>query len=102
MSVSFPRAGFLALVMVVALAFGVPFDAARGELLARVPAAREMAVCGDRLFVGTKGSSVYAVSLPGGRARRVASGFSNANGVACSRGRLFVASRSSITSYNFV
>lgn len=47
MSVSFPRAGFLALVMVVALAFGVPFDAARGELLARVPAAREMAVCGD-------------------------------------------------------
>ncbi|RVJ54219.1 sorbosone dehydrogenase family protein, partial [Sinorhizobium meliloti] len=69
MSVSFPRAGFLALVMVVALAFGVPFDAARGELLARVPAAREMAVCGDTLFVGTKGSSVYAVSLPGGRAR---------------------------------
>lgn len=99
MSVSFPRAGFLALVMVVALAFGVPFDAARGELLARVPAAREMAVCGDRLFVGTKGSSVYAVSLPGGRARRVASGFSNANGVACSRGRLFVASRSSITAF---
>ncbi|MDW9508714.1 sorbosone dehydrogenase family protein [Sinorhizobium meliloti] len=99
MSVSFPRAGFLALVMVVALAFGVPFDAARGELLARVPAAREMAVCGDTLFVGTKGSSVYAVSLPGGRARRVASGFSNANGVACSRGRLFVASRSSITAF---
>ncbi len=99
MSVSFPKAGFLALVSVVALAFGVPLDPARGELLARVPAAREMAVCGDTLFVGTKGSSIYAVSLPGGRARRVASGFSNANGVACSRGRLFVASRSSITAF---
>jgi glucose/arabinose dehydrogenase len=59
-----------------------------------------MAVCGDILFVGTKGSSVYAVPLSGGRARRVASGFSAPNGVACSRGRLFVASRDRITAFD--
>ena len=99
MGVSFPKAGFVALVSAVALACGLTLGTARAELLARVPSAREMAVCGDVLFVGTKGSSVYALSLSGGRARRVASGFSNANGVACSRGRLFVASGNSITAF---
>ncbi|MDK1387701.1 PQQ-dependent sugar dehydrogenase [Sinorhizobium sp. 8-89] len=94
------KAGFLALASVAMLASGLALGPARAELLARVPAAREMAVCGDMLFVGTKGSSVYAVPLSGGRARRVASGFSAANGVACSGGRLFVASRDSITAFD--
>ncbi|MCZ4088957.1 PQQ-dependent sugar dehydrogenase [Sinorhizobium psoraleae] len=94
------KAGFLALASVATLASGLALGPARAELLARVPAAREMAVCGDMLFVGTKGSSVYAVQLSGGRARRVASGFSAANGVACSGGRLFVASRDRITAFD--
>ncbi|QFI69004.1 PQQ-dependent sugar dehydrogenase [Sinorhizobium alkalisoli] len=89
------RTAFLALASVAAFASGE----VRAELFARVPAARAMAVCGDTLFVGTKGSSVYAVPLSGGRARRVASGFSAPNGVACSRGRLFVASRDRITAF---
>ncbi|WP_209606841.1 PQQ-dependent sugar dehydrogenase [Sinorhizobium kostiense] len=92
------RSGFLGLA--ATLAFGFSVGPARAELLARVPAAREMAVCGDILFVGTKGSSVYAVPLAGGRARRVASGFSAPNGVACSRGRLFVASRDRVTAFD--
>lgn len=96
----FPKPAFLALVSLATLVSSLTSNEARAELLARVPAAREMAVCGDMLFVGTKGSSVYAVPLSGGRARRVASGFSNANGVACSSGRLFVASRSSITAFD--
>lgn len=58
-----------------------------------------MAVCGDTLFVGTKGSSVYAVPLSGGRARAVASGFSAPNGVACAGNRLFVGSRDRISSF---
>ncbi|MCA1404337.1 PQQ-dependent sugar dehydrogenase [Ensifer sp. IC3342] len=91
------RMGFLALA---AVASGVALGPARAELLARVPAAREMAVCGDVVFVGTKGSSVYAVPLSGGGARRVASGFSAANGVACTGGRLFVASRDSVTAFD--
>jgi glucose/arabinose dehydrogenase len=96
------RIGFLALASVAAVASGVTLapSAAQAELLARVPAAREMAVCGDILFVGTKGSSVYAVPLSGGRAQRVASGFSAPNGVACSRGRLFVASRDRVTAFD--
>ncbi len=65
MGLSFPKAGFVALVSAVALACGLPLATARAELLARVPSAREMAVCGDILFVGTKGSSVYALSLSG-------------------------------------
>ena len=88
------RIGFLVLASVATL------GPAQAEVLARVPAAREMAVCGDMLFVGTKGSSVYAVPLSGGGARRVASGFSAANGVACSGGRLFVASRDSVTVFD--
>ncbi|ASY66967.1 L-sorbosone dehydrogenase (FAD) (plasmid) [Sinorhizobium sojae CCBAU 05684] len=91
----FVRTAFLALASAAAFAPGP----ARAEVFARVPAAREMAVCGDTLFVGTKGSSVYAVPLSGGRARRVASGFSAPNGVACSRGRLFVASRDRVTAF---
>ncbi len=96
------RIGLLALVSVAAAASGVALapGSARAEVLARVPAAREMAVCGDVLFVGTKRSSVYAVPVSGGRARRVASGFSAPNGVACSRGRLFVASRDRVTAFD--
>jgi glucose/arabinose dehydrogenase len=109
MDVCSPKAGFLsarigllALASVAAAASGVALapGPARAELLARVPAARAMAVCGDVLFVGTKRSSVYAVPLSGGRARRVASGFSAPNGVACSRGRLFVASRDRVTAFD--
>ncbi|CAH2407486.1 PQQ-dependent sugar dehydrogenase [Mesorhizobium ventifaucium] len=96
------RIGLLALVSVAAAASGVALGPgpARAEVLARVPAAREMAVCGDILFVGTKRSSVYAVPVSGGRARRVASGFSAPNGVACSRGRLFVASSDRVTAFD--
>ena len=72
---------------------------AQAEILARVPGAREMAVCGNALFVGTKGSSVYTVPLSGGRARPVAGGFSAPNGVACAGGRLFVASRDRISTF---
>ncbi|PKA45024.1 dehydrogenase [Rhizobium sullae] len=104
MNVFSTKAGFLfariGLLALAAVASGMALGPARAELLARVPAAREMAVCGDTLFVGTKGSSVYAVPLSGGRARPVASGFSAPNGVACSRGRLFVASRNSVTAFN--
>lgn len=109
MDVFSPKAGFLsarirllALVSVAAAGSGVALapGSARAEVLARVPAAREMAVCGDVLFVGTKRSSVYAVPVSGGRARRVASGFSAPNGVACSRGRLFVASRDRVTAFD--
>ncbi|MQW85622.1 sorbosone dehydrogenase family protein [Sinorhizobium saheli] len=91
---------FLALAPIATIACALGLGPARAELLARVPAAREMAVCGDMLFVGTKGSSVYSVPLTGGRARRAASGFSAANGVACAGGRLFVASRSRITAFD--
>lgn len=92
----------LALALTAAAAFGVTLapSAARATLLARVPAAREMAVCGDTLFVGTKGASVYAAPLAGGRARVAASGFSAPNGVACSGGHLFVASRDRITAFD--
>ncbi|MDX8511420.1 PQQ-dependent sugar dehydrogenase [Mesorhizobium captivum] len=107
MDVFSPRTGllsagirFLVFASVATVAFGLDRDLAQAALLARVPAAREMAVCGDMLFVGTKGSSVYALPVSGGRVRRVASGFSAANGVACSGGRLFVASRNSVTAFD--
>lgn len=98
MSVSFPRAGFLALVMVVALAFGVPFDAARGNCS---PACRPRARwrfaathCSSEPRAPRSTPCPYPAAAPGGRLR-----IFNANGVACSRGRLFVASRSSITAF---
>ncbi|MPR11076.1 sorbosone dehydrogenase family protein [Microvirga sp. M8] len=46
---------------------------ARVAVFARVPAARAMAVCGDALYVGTKGNAVYGVPLAGGPAVRAAS-----------------------------
>lgn len=95
------RIGLLTFALSTATAFCAGFaPAARAALLAHVPAAREMAVCGNTLFVGTKGSSVYAVPLAGGRARKVASGLSAPNGVACSHGRLFVASRDKVTAFD--
>lgn len=69
-------------------------------VLARVPAAREMAVCGNTLYVGTLGSAVYAVPIGGGRAKVVAQDFVTPNGVACSGRRLFVASRDRITAFD--
>jgi glucose/arabinose dehydrogenase len=94
--------GLFALAAALAAASGAILApaAAQAALLARVPAAREMAVCGDTLFVGTKGSSVYAVPLAGGQARVAASGFSAPNGVACAGGRLFVASRDRIAAFD--
>jgi glucose/arabinose dehydrogenase len=102
MCVSSLKVGFLALGSLAVAAACLAFTpgSAHAALLARVPAARQMAVCGDILFVGTKGSSVYAVPLSGGRARRVASGFSAPNGVACSGDRLFVASRNRVTAFD--
>jgi glucose/arabinose dehydrogenase len=89
-----------ALASLTATAWGVAPVAAQATLLARVPAAREMAVCGDMLFVGTKGTSVYALPVSGGRAQAVASGFAAPNGVACSGGRLFVAWRNGMTAFD--
>jgi len=71
----------------------------RSEIFARVPAAREMAVCGGALYVGTKGDAVYGVPLAGGRPVRAASGLVAPNGVACLGDRLYVASRDRISAF---
>jgi glucose/arabinose dehydrogenase len=92
--------GVLALAFVAGGGLALVPAPAAAALLARVPAAREMAVCGDALFVGTKGASIYSVPLAGGRARVAASGFSAANGVACSGSHLFVASSNRITAFD--
>jgi glucose/arabinose dehydrogenase len=68
-------------------------------VLAYVPAAREMAVCGGTLFVGTKRSAVYAVPIKGGRAVQAASGLVAPNGVACQGNTLYVASRDRISAF---
>ena len=86
-----------AVVSVVAVWCGSA--AGNAAALTHVPAAREMAVCGDTLFVGTKGGSVYAAPVSGGRAHPVAGGFSAPNGVACAGGRLFVASREGVFAF---
>jgi len=91
---------FLVFASVAAAASGLELGPAQATLLARVPAAREMAVCGDTLFVGTKGSLVYSLPVSGGRVRVAASGFSAPNGVACSGGHLFVASRNNVTAFD--
>ena len=94
--------GFLSLASIAMVVWGMVVGpgTARAELLARIPGARQMAVCGDTLFVGTLGSSVYAVPASGGRARRVASGVSVANGVACAGRRLFVASSDGVAAFD--
>ena len=72
----------------------------RISILAHVPEARELAVCGETLFVGTKRSSVYAIPLNGrGGARQVATGLAAPNGVACQNGRLYVAMRDRVSSW---
>jgi glucose/arabinose dehydrogenase len=96
-------AGFLALGLVgtagmAAKAASVP-PGLSISVFARVPAAREMAVCGARLYVGTKGSSVYSIPLSGGRAERLGESFAQPNGVACAGGRLYVASRNRIAAF---
>ncbi len=75
---------------------------ARIEGFARVPAARAMAVCGDALYVGTKGNAVYGVPLAGGPAVRAASGLVAPNGVTCLGDRLYVASRDRISAFALV
>jgi glucose/arabinose dehydrogenase len=72
---------------------------ARVAVFARVPAARAMAVCGDALYVGTKGNAVYGVPLAGGPAVRAASGLVAPNGVACLGNRLYVASRDRVLTF---
>src|SRR5829696_5598509 len=72
---------------------------ARVAVFGRVPAARAMAVCGDALYVGTKGNTVYGVPLTGGPAVRAASGLVAPNGVACLGNRLYVASRDQVTAF---
>ena len=96
------RSGLACVALFVALLFDAAAARAQPKvsLLARVPGAREMAVCGKTLFVGTKGSAVYAVPVAGGRARVAAGGFVAPNGVACAGRRLFVASRDRITAFD--
>src|ERR1700740_3720999 len=53
------------------------------SVLAHVPGAREMAPCGNFLYVGTAGSRVYSVALNGGRVAAVPGSFAAPNGVAC-------------------
>jgi glucose/arabinose dehydrogenase len=72
---------------------------ARVAVFARVPAARALAVCGDALYVGTKGNAVYGVPLAGGPAVRAASGLVTPNGVACLGNRLYVASRDRVSTF---
>ncbi|QRM35804.1 PQQ-dependent sugar dehydrogenase (plasmid) [Microvirga sp. VF16] len=67
---------------------------ARVAVFARVPAARAMAICGDALYVGTKGNAVYGIPLAGGPAVRAASRL-----VACLGNRLYVASRDRISTF---
>lgn len=70
------------------------------SVLARVPGAREMAVCGATLYVGTTRSAIYAVALNGaGGAARVAATFDAPNGVACLGDRLYVASQDRISAF---
>src|SRR3954470_8801445 len=75
---------------------------ARVAVFARVPAARAMAVCGDALYVGTKGNAVYGVPLAGGPAVWAASGLVAPNGVACLGNRLYVASRARFSTFALV
>ena len=72
---------------------------ARVAVFARVPAARALAVCGDALYVGTKGNAVYGVPLAGGPAVRAASGLVAPNGVTCLGNRLYVASRDRVSTF---
>jgi glucose/arabinose dehydrogenase len=72
----------------------------RISVLARVPYAREMTVCGGALYVGTRRSSVYRVPLSGGPARPVVSGLIAPNGVTCLNGKLYVAERTRVIAYS--
>ena len=72
---------------------------ARVAVFARVPAARAMAVCGDALYVGTKGNAVYGASLAGAPAVRAASGLVALNGVTCLGSRLYAASRDRLSAF---
>jgi glucose/arabinose dehydrogenase len=71
----------------------------RLEVFARVPGARAMAVCGGALYVGTKGTAVYGISLAGGKPVRAASGLVAPNGVACLGNKVYVASRDRISAF---
>jgi glucose/arabinose dehydrogenase len=72
----------------------------RISILARVPEARSMSVCGNTLFVGTSGDAVYSVPLDGqGGVKRVAHGLVTPNGVACHAGHLYVAMRDRVSAW---
>ena len=88
----------LLVTSVGALAISPP-TSYRVDVLAYVPAAREIAVCGGTLFVGTKRSTIYAVPITGGRAVQAATGFVAPNGVACQGNKLYVASRDRISAF---
>jgi glucose/arabinose dehydrogenase len=99
-----------AVILFSALLFGAPpgpVQAAgvpsgfRIAVLARVPDARAMTVCGNTLYVGTKGSAVYAVPLnKQGAAKRVIAGLPAPNGVACHDGQLYVAMRDRVSAWS--
>ena len=72
----------------------------RPEILAHVPAAREMAVCDGAVFVGTKGDSIYMFPIAGGDAVPVATRLPAPNGVACTQDKLYVGTRDRILSFD--
>ena len=76
------------------------------EVYGRVPGARSMAVAEDlgAVFVGTRGSDVYAVTGSDGEARlgrtvKVLSGLKVANGIAWKDGWLYIAERHRVVRY---
>jgi glucose/arabinose dehydrogenase len=98
-SAALAMAALVSLAVTPALSQQAALGGTRVEVFAHVPSARAITVCGDALYVGTKGNSVYGVPLSSGRAVRAASGLTAANGVACLNNRLYVASRDRISAF---
>lgn len=69
------------------------------RVLAQIPGAREMAPCGNYLYVGTARSTVYAVALGSDRVTRLPGRFLAPNGVACTGRRLYVAERTRVLAF---
>jgi glucose/arabinose dehydrogenase len=70
------------------------------SVLAHVAGAREIAPCGNTLYVGTMEGGVFAVALDSGRVAPVAGRFEAPNGVACANAHLYVADRTRILTYS--
>jgi glucose/arabinose dehydrogenase len=89
-------AGLFALPEVQAASVPAGF---RVSVLAHVPGAREMAPCGNVLYVGTVRSAVYAVAVDSGQVTRIPRSFVAPNGVACAGARLYVADRTEVLAF---